>query len=423
MELIGNLPDDHSAFRTALAASIACGTVNASVARLIDTEAPGLDRGLALSNFSTYIRQDGADVPKWASLSGFYRTADDRFIQLHCNFPHHAAGAAVRLGVAEDRRAFEEAIARWDALDLEAALIADGMIVAAYRTMAEWNCHPHAAAVRGLPLLDFRSGGDGPSRTGRAGNQPLSGVRVLDCSRVLAGPAAGQTLANLGADVLRVGAEHLPSVEVCVMTTGTGKRNAFIDLRTTEGRATFAGLVTEADIVIDAFRPGAMDSYGFGPEALAQLSPGVTTVQICAFDWVGPWAGRRGFDSIVQSTTGIALAGSEYSGATEPVHLPVQSLDYCTGFLAAAAAIRGVAANRTRGGSWNAKLSLIRTRNWLVELGPPQSFEAAPLTPHPKHLATIVSDFGDLQMVLPFVGEWGHGPRRLGADDPLWRIQ
>ena len=418
--IVGVTPPDASAFCTALAATIACGSVNAALASLTGYSPGSLDRTLALASFTAHVRCEGQTVPKWASLSGHYRTADDRYIQLHCNFSHHAAGAAARLGVANERAAFATAISRWDAFDLETALIEDGMIAAAYRTMEEWNGHPQANAVNHLPLMDFARTGYGPSRSRPTGDLPLNGVRVLDCSRVLAGPVAGQTLANLGADVIRIGAEHLPFVEIGVMATGTSKRNASVDLRTVAGRATFTDLLKGAHVVIDAFRPGALAQHGFGEEEIAALSPGVSVIQISAFDWVGPWAGRRGFDSIVQSTTGIALAGAEQCGAAEPVHLPVQSLDYCTGFFAAAAAIRAIAENRVSGGSWNAKLSLIRTRNWFVALGGPNPFEQVAITPTPDQLATVQSDFGELELVRPFVGRWSHGPEKLGTSEPVW---
>lgn len=413
--------EDRSAFRTSLAASASCAAVLAAVAEFTGMPMAKVDQSLALANFTTHAVVDGEPLPKWASLSGTYRTGDDRFVQLHCNFPHHAAGAAARLGVAEDRSAFEQALAGWKAEELETALIADGMIGAMYRTMDEWSQHPHAVATVSLPLVDVEPLSEGEAtRAAALGDQPLGGVRVLDCSRVLAGPAAGQTLANLGADVLRVGAAHLPHVETAVIATGTGKRNTFLDLREQSARQTFAELVRDADVVLDAFRPGALERFGFGPNEVAAISSTTPVVQICAFDWVGPWAGRRGFDSIVQSTTGIPLAGAEMSGSDTPVHLPVQTLDYATGFFAAAAAIRAIHRTRTEGGSTTTKLSLLRTRNWLVDLGAPKPFQPGSIAPTASELQTIHSDFGEVELVKPFVGQWGHGPRRLGTASPNW---
>ncbi len=413
---------DRSAFRTGLAASASCGAVLAAVAEFADEPVATIDQSLALASFSTHALVNGEPLPKWASLSGFYRTADERFVQLHCNFPHHAAGAAARLGVEEDRQAFEAAIATWKALDLETALIADGMIGATYRTMDEWSGHPHARATGGLPLVEMAplAPGDPINTTSPTVELPLSGVRVLDCSRVLAGPVAGQTLANLGADVLRVGADHLPHVETAVIATGTGKRNTSLDLRSPHGRETFVQLLRDADVVLDAFRPGALEQFGFGPVEIAAISPTTSVVQICAFDWVGPWAGRRGFDSIVQSTTGIALAGAEMSGSQTPVHLPVQTLDYATGFFAAAAAIRAIHRRHKFGGSSNARLSLLRTRNWLVGLGGPADFTPGSIVPTSEQTQTIDSDFGRVELVKPFIGRWQHGPNRLGTSQATW---
>jgi crotonobetainyl-CoA:carnitine CoA-transferase CaiB-like acyl-CoA transferase len=296
------------------------------------------------------------------------------------------------------------------------------MIGAMYRTMDEWSGHPHARATVGLPLIEMTplAPGDPINTTTPKAELPLSGVRVLDCSRVLAGPVAGQTLANLGADVLRVGADHLPHVETAVIATGTGKRNTSIDLRSNEGRDTFVRLLRDADVVLDAFRPGALEQFGFGPDEIAAISPLTSVVQICAFDWIGPWAGRRGFDSIVQSTTGIALAGAQMSGSETPTHLPVQTLDYATGFFAAAAAIRAIHRSRTLGGSSNAKLSLLRTRNWLVSLGGPKEFEPGSISPTSDQTQTVGSDFGRVELVRPFIGRWQHGPNRLGTSQATW---
>ncbi len=413
-------PDDRSAFRTGLAAATSVAAVQASVAELTGSQPEAIDRSLALAGFTTHTLVDGEGFPKWNSLSGHYRTGDGRFVQLHCNFPHHAAGAAKRLGADLERSAFEKAMLQWNAFELEAALIEDGMICAAYRTLSEWEDHPHAATVANLPIVSMKPLALGSPAPAKEGIAPLSGVRVIDCSRVLAGPVAGNTLANLGADVIRVGADHLPHVELCVIATGAGKRNTSIDLRTSEGRESFVQLVRDADLVIDAFRPGALAQYGFGPEEIAAISDRTSVVQVCAFDWEGPWGGRRGFDSIVQSTTGIALAGMEMAGSDTPTHLPVQVLDYATGLFAAAAAIRCVHHTRTVGGSNNAKLSLIRTRNWFCGLGGPVPFEPGSIVPDSSQTATIDSDFGTLEMVRPFIGEWQHGPQHLGTSAPTW---
>ena len=234
--------------------------------------------------------------------------------------------------------------------------------------------------------------------------------------------------AGTGADVLRLGAAHLPSVPVGVMSTGFGKRNAFADLRTDPGRGAMRDLLSGTDIWIDAFRPGALADHGFPPERAAELHPGVVIVQISAFDWVGPWAGRRGFDSVVQSTTGVRHAGGEFAvdGAGEPAGsgptgLPVQALDYATGFLAAGVAAQLLAHQRQVGGSWLARVSLLRTRNRLVAMGGPEPYVPAAVVADERFLTTVDSDFGRLTTVRPFVGESLHAPTRLGSAEPDWR--
>lgn len=385
-----------------------------------------VDTGHALADWRGHVAVDGQPIPGWAPLSGRYRAKNDRFVQLHCNFPHHAAGAAAVLGVAEDRSAFETAIAERDAFELEEAMRTAGMICAAYRSPVEWVDHPHNAATSALPLLTVERLGDAPPRlsgrsAGETGGRPLDGLRVLDCSRVLAGPVCGRTLAAHGADVLRVGAAHLPSVDVGVVATGFGKRNAFVDLDTDAGIERFGSLLATADVFVDAYRPGALAERGFSAERAVELNPGIVVIEICAFDWVGPWAGRRGYDSIVQSTTGIALGQAELVGSDEPLHLPMQALDFATGYLAAFAASRLVAEQARNGGSWRARLSLLRTRNWLVGLGEPQPFVPGPPPTVDPYLHDVESPFGTVTAVEPIAGRWDLPPAPLGSSEPVWR--
>ncbi len=443
-------------------ADLAGATVGAATLAALDAGAArggGFDRRAtapitvdvahALADWRGQVAVDGAEVPGWAPLSGRYRAAGDRFVQLHCNFPHHASGAAAVLGVAEDRAGFESAIVRRDAFELEEEMRTAGMICAAYRTPGEWDAHPHAAATADLPLLTVDRLGDAPPRqpsptwtpapappvapapvTGDhadrstpapSSSRSLAGVRVLDCSRVLAGPVCGRTLAAHGADVLRVGAAHLPSVDVGVIATGFGKRNAFVDLDTPAGVERFTELLASTDVIVDAYRPGALAARGFPAERAAELNPGVVVVEICAFDWVGPWAGRRGFDSIVQSTTGIALGQAALIGSDEPVHLPMQALDFATGYLAAFAAARLVAEQARTGGSWRARLSLLRTRNWLVGLEEPRPFEPGPPPPTEPFTHEVSSPFGRITAVRPVAGRWELPPTPLGSSAPTWR--
>ena len=226
------------------------------------------------------------------------------------------------------------------------------------------------------------------------------------------------TFAAHGADVLLVGAPHLPSVDIGVLATGFGKRNAFADLDTSTGRADFTRLLETCDVWIDSYRPGAFSGRGFDPHH----SPGAVTVQVSAFDWTGPWAGRRGFDSIVQSTTGIVNAGSHASGGAEPVPLPVQALDFCTGLLAAFAGRQLVAHQAVHGGTWLARLSLLRTRNWLLSLRGTEPFVPARPAVDPAARGTVDTPFGRVTAARPIGGHFTHGPQLLGSSAPDWLI-
>lgn len=385
-----------------------------------------LDRAHAMAAFSAALvmRIEGDSIPVWAPISGTYEAQDGRYIQLHCNFPHHEAGVVRHLGVAAKREAVAQAVAQHDAFELESELVEQGLIAAACRSLDEWAEHPHAQATDGLPTVELERIGEASPRERPAGERPLEGIRVLDCSRVLAGPVGGMTLASHGAEVLRIGAEHLPVVEGGIRSTGFGKRNAYLDLRTADDRASFARLVAEADVMIDAYRPGALAGFGFSAERLAELRPGIVVVQLCAFDWTGPWGGRRGYDSIVQSTTGITVAGAEAYGSERPVPLPVQALDYATGFFAAYTATRGLHRQLLEGGSWRARVSLLRTRNWLVELGEGEpelerrTFE--------EYLHEVDTDFGRMTAVTAPGGlertppYWERPPALMGSSEPRW---
>lgn len=419
------------------AASFAGAALTALPESLVTQTAVDVAHLLAWCTSSAWV--DGDPVPQWADLSGVYRTADGRDLQLHCNFPHHAEGVVRHLGVPPDREAVAAAVARRDAAELEAELIDRGMIAALVRTMGEWDQHPHALATRHLPPVTVERLADAPAREPAPAGAPPA--RVLDCTRVLAGPVAGHLLASAGCDVLRLGAAHLPSVEVGVLSTGFGKRNAHVDLRTTEGRAAMDDLLAGADVWLDAYRPGSLGGLGVDPRRAAEVRPGIVVVQINAFEssedvatdgtpLVAPWCDRRGYDSIVQSTTGVRWAGRRHAvdedgapldgDAPRPRGLPVQALDHATGFLAAGVAARLVAHQREVGGSWLARLSLLRTRNRLVALAAPRPYTpGSPAVPEALR-DSIDAPVGRVTAVRPFLGRWTGPPAPLGSSPPSW---
>lgn len=317
-----------------------------------------------------YLRIDGKPPHEHRDRTvGVYRTGDGRWIRLHTNLPHHRAGTLKLLGADYDRASVQRAIDRWKAYDLEDAAAAAGLVVTATRSFPEWDAHPQGAAVARLPLFTIERIVDAPAQPLPAGDRPLSGVRVLDLTRVIAGPVCGRTLAAHGADVLNISAAHLPQMEALVIDTSRGKLTAQIDLRETAGRERLAGLLRDADIFIQGYRPGAIAQYGFGAEAAVGQRPGLICVSLCAYGHEGPWAGRRGFDSLVQNANGLNVAEAEAAGRhgafPEPMPLPAQALDHATGYLMAFGAMTALKRRAIEGGSWHVRCSLAQSGHWL----------------------------------------------------------
>jgi len=383
----------------------------------------GVREALAAFRSERYLRLDGRAAALWDPLSGDYPTADG-WIRLHCNFPHHAVAACRALGAEPDRDAVGRALLGRAAMDVEQAVIDAGGAAAAMRTGAEWAAHPQAAAVAAdpLPAVDLMAGSIGGGARGRgdippAPDRPLAGVRVLDLTRVIAGPVAGRVLSSLGADVLCVRAPHLPTIAWADVDTGFGKRLRLLDLRRADDHAAFLGLVRNADVVLQSYRPGALDRLGLGAADLAAIRPGLGYVSVSAYGSTGPWAGRRGFDSLVQMATGIADAGMRAGGTGRPVPLPAQALDHAAGWLAAAGAIEAVRAARRDGASRHARVTLAGVAGRLDGLGrrDPSVALAVPdpgLDDVADLLATMRTPAGELSYVRP--------PGTIGGNAPSW---
>jgi crotonobetainyl-CoA:carnitine CoA-transferase CaiB-like acyl-CoA transferase len=300
---------------------------------------------------------------------GLYRTADDRWIRLHTNLPHHCAGTLKLLGAEYDRASVQRAIDRWKAFDLEDAAAAAGLVVTATRSFAEWDATPQGQAVAAQPLFTIERIGDAAPEPLPAGDWPMTGIKVLDLTRVIAGPVCGRTLAAHGADVLNISAAHVPQMEALVIDTNRGKLTAQLDLRGASGRDRLATLIRSADIFIQGYRPGAIAQYGFAAEDVARLRPGVVCVSLCAYGHAGPWASRRGFDSLVQNANGLNVAEAEAAGENKPKPLPCQELDHATGYLMAFGAMTALKQRATEGGSWHVRCSLAQTGQWFCNLG------------------------------------------------------
>jgi hypothetical protein len=264
-----------------------------------------------------------------------------------------------------------KAVAQWDAFELEEAIIAAKGAGGAVRTMEEWAEHPQSKAIAQLPLMEIIRIGDAPAEPLPQGSRPLSGVRVLDLTRVIAGPTCARTLAEHGADVLKITAEHLPSLGRQEYDTGHGKLSARLDLREDKDKETLRGLIRDADIFAQGYRPGTLADRGFSPEEIAKLRPGIVCISLCAFSHVGPWQSRRGFDTVVQSVSGITeKQGRLFPGAEPgPQFYPVSAIDFLTGYLMAFGAMVALRKRATEGGSWLVRTSLAQVGKWLVDRG------------------------------------------------------
>jgi len=378
-----------------------------------------------------FLRIDGEPPPSpWAPTAGFYRTRDDRWIQLHTNFPHHLEAALRVLACPDDREAVAKAVAQRDAFDLEEALIEAGMCAAAVRSEAEWRAEPQANVVAGLPLFEIVKLGDSAAKPLPEGDRPLSGVRVLDLTRVIAGPAGGRTLAAHGADVMRVTGPHMPGFEGSIdIDMGLGKLSASLDLRSDDDRGRLLGLIDEADVFLQAYRPGSLAKRGLSPEALAARRPGLIYATLSAYGHVGPWRDRRGYDSILQTMSGIVHEESDIrltSGDGPPRHMPAQALDYVSGYLLAFGIMRALARRAEEGGSYLVRVSLAQAGAWIQGLGRVPFSDIAVDDDVPGLIMESESPFGVLTHLAPAEqlsetpARWDRPSVPLGSSPAEW---
>lgn len=393
------------------------------------------DRAVATAFASErHLLVDGRPGDTFAPLSRFWRTADG-WVRTHANYPHHRArlAAALDLPAGDDPAAMVDRVAgelaARPAEQVQEAVYAAGGLAVAVRTRQEWAASAPGRAAAAQPLVRTERLGTAPARTlpplPHGALLPAAGVRVLDLTRVIAGPVATRTLALFGADVLRIDAPHLPEMRDAHADTGFGKRTVTLDLRDRAGRAVFEELLAHADVVVTGYRPGALDRHGLSAPALAERRPCLVVAQISAWGPEGPWAGRRGFDSLVQAASGIALLQAGPDG--RPGALPGQYLDHGTGHLLAAAVLRALTAQTGEGGGRHLRLSLATTAAWLLNRlpGDESAGTAVPHDPTPW-LTETDSPLGRLRHALPPVdidgvpGTWATPPHRPGSDEPRW---
>ncbi len=382
-----------------------------------------------------YLNLEGAPVSNARhSVMGTYPAKHGRWSYIHANFPNHREAALKVLGVPEDREAVRKAVAQWDALELEEAIIAANGAGGMVRSMAEWAQHPQGIAVNALPLMEIVKIGDSPVEPLPKGDRPMSGVRVLDLTRVIAGPTCARTLAEHGAEVLKITGKHLPSLGRQEYDTGHGKLSAHLDLREAKDTEILRGLLRGTDVFSQGYRPGTLGNRGFSPEALAQLRPGIVVVSLCAFSHAGPWASRRGFDTVIQTVSGIThRQGEVFPGAAPgPQFYPVSAIDFLTGYLMAYGAMVALARRTQEGGSWLVRISLAQVGRWLVNLGQVAEAElkdvAKEFTAEELERWTMTSNtpVGKLRHLAPVIRlsetppRWDKPTVPLGYHQPVW---
>ena len=360
----GSLP---SYFAVSELAAASMGTAGLALAELTHNLEVTTDRRLASLWFNKTIAPIGWKIPSEPALGPADYQTRDGWIRLHTNAPHHRDAALRVLDAPANRNDVAAAVATWDATELESAMVANGACAAQMHSWDAWQRHPQGQAVTAEPLLHWRAGTKaGASAWSIDRRQPLKGLRVLDMTRVLAGPAATRLLAGLGASVLRIDPpwwdEPSGAPEMSL-----GKRCTRLDLREKDGLAQWTRLLSEADVFVHGYRSDALATLGFDADQRQTLRPGLIDVSLDAYGFTGPWKHRRGFDSLVQMSMGIAHAGQQLSGAERPLPLPVQALDHGTGYLLATAILRALTMRLESGSGSIVNGSLARTGALLMQ--------------------------------------------------------
>lgn len=416
----GSLP---SPFHVSKLADATVAAANLAIAELhavragVACPAVTIDRGEVAAAFRSerhFTPLGWALPPLWDPIAGDYPTSDG-WVRIHTNYAHHRAAALRALEAPEERDAVARAVARRTKDDVERAIVLEGGAAAAVRTLADWAEHPQGRAVADEPIVAREDRGPArPLPPGRA----LEGVRVLDLTRVIAGPVGTRVLAAYGATVLRLDPPGFAEVPVLLGDVTGGKYRAPIDLRTPGGKALFERLAAEADVLVCGYRPEALASRGI---ALDALPSSLSIVQLDAYGWSGPWRGRRGFDSLVQASSGIAAR----CGSGKPGVLPAQALDHGSGYLVAAAVCRALALRAETGRSSLSRLSLARLARVLVDLGDDADPHAG-IVESPRLHEVDVTGLGRARRarvpgeIAGLEARWDRLPGPLGVDEPRW---
>ena len=401
---------------TALAAcGVAANTIwTASGGKHQRIEVDTAGAAVSLISFLCQKLEDGSEPQRDPNrpLVGFYQAGDGRWVHLHGAFPDLAAGTLAVLDCDASPESIRVAVSRWEGQALEDALAEAGMCGAMARTREEWLTHPQGESLQLVPPVSIKRIADSPIEPIPPRARPLEGVRVLDLTRVLAGPTCGRTLASHGANVLKVNSPNLPSVPPFVIDTGHGKRSTFLDLNDEKDHKQLKLLVLSTDIFSQGYRRGALAKRGLGPEQLAEQRPGIIYVSINAYGHVGPWAARPGWEQLAQTASGVAV---DEGSLDSPRLIAAAATDYTTGYLGALGAMAALYRRSIEGGSYHVEVSLAQTANWLYEFG---LFERDSALPNfdpaiaAPYMVSSDTGFGRLHHLGPII--------RMSETEPRW---
>ena len=362
-------------------------------------------------------------------LNGIYRTRDSRWALPHFGLNHLRDRMLGLLEASPDQLSISKAVSKWDAIDLENAIAEMNLCGGMIRTNSEWIAEPHGKVLSEKPVVEILKIGPSDPEPIPSGCRPLSGIKVLDLTRILAGPIAARTLAEHGADVLMVTAENLPQVNAYVADTSHGKRSCFVNIKENEGARKLKDLIIGADIFSQGYRPGAMEKLGFGPEELSEIRPGLIYLSINCYGFDGEFSDRGGWEQVAQIMTGLTTIENGSNKMNPPSLLPAAANDYITGYLGAYGALLALARRAKEGGSYHVRVSLCQTammiyRNGKVQDGlAPEELSLREIEDlsilsrthlgEAKHLAPVIN----LSETPPF---WKMPTPKLGGNKAEW---
>lgn len=385
----------------------------------------------------TYLEKPAADGG-WArspmtpsreharSMTAPWQCRDGRWFLSHFNLPHLQKRVLGVLGCEADPGAVAKAMAKWDAQDLDDAIAGARACGSIVRSNAEWMAHPHGAGLAQKPVIEIEKIGESDPIPFASGGRPLDGIRVLDLTRILAGPIAARTLAENGADVLMVTAEHLPQVQEHVIDTSHGKRSCFLDFNNAEERATLDRLIKNADVFSQGYRPGIMDRFGLSPADLAEKRPGIIYLSIDCYGAGGPLSDRAGWEQVAQAATGICLENGEDG---RPKLLPAAACDYTTGYNGALGVLLALARRAREGGSYHVRVSLCQSAMYIYRQGKAEFTDSNMDVSDDELNAMMISTdtgYGPLRHLGPVIKMeatppyWDKPAPALGSGSPVW---